>query len=152
MTHRFVHSDRVQFADTDMAGIMHFANFFRFMERAETAFYRSLGLSIVDRPKDAPHDERVGWPRVNATCDYFAPLRFEDAVEVEVLVEEIRTRSIRFIFRIRKQDGILAAEGRITTVCVRKDKASGEMRAVEIPVRIREKIGAAPAEIIKRPK
>ncbi len=152
MKHRFVHTDCVQFADTDMAGIMHFANFFRFMERAETAFFRSLGLSIVDRLKDASPDERVGWPRVNATCDYFAPLRFEDEVEVEVLVEEIRTRSIRFVFRFRKQDEILAAEGRVTTVCVRKDKASGEMRAVEIPARIREKIEAAPAESLKKIK
>lgn len=151
MKHRFVHSDRVQFADTDMAGIMHFANFFRFMERAETAFYRSLGLSIVDTHKDESHDERVGWPRVNVSCDYYAPLRFDDEVEVEVLVEEIRTRSIRYMFRFRKQDGTLTAEGRITTVCIRKDKASGVMRAVEIPARIREKIEAAPAESLKRP-
>ena len=150
MKHRFVHPDRVQFADTDMAGIMHFANFFRFMERAEHAFFRSLGLSVVDRVEHAPEGERVGWPRVNVSCDYCTPLCFEDEVEVEVLIEEIRTRAVRFLFRIRKTDGELAAEGRITTVCVRKDKASGKMRAVEIPARIREKIEAAPAESLKK--
>ena len=36
----------VEFSDTDMAGIMHFSNFFRFMEAAEHGFFRSLGLSI----------------------------------------------------------------------------------------------------------
>ncbi len=152
MKHRFVHTDRVQFADTDMAGIMHFANFFRFMERAETAFFHSLGLSIFDRPKDELQEDRVGWPRVKVACEYYAPLLFEDEVEIEVLVEEIRTRSIRFLFRMRKKDGELVAEGRITTVCVRKDKASGKMRAVEIPGRIRDKIEAAPAESLARPE
>ncbi len=152
MNHRFVHTDRVQFADTDMAGIMHFANFFRFMERAEHAFFRSLGLSVFEKNDGASEVEPVGWPRVNVSCDYFAPLHFEDEVEVEVLIEEIRTRAVRFLFRIRKTGEELAAEGRITTVCVRKDKASGKMRAVEIPERIREKIEAAPAESLKKIK
>lgn len=151
MNHQFVHSDRVQFADTDMAGIMHFANFFRFMERAEHAFFRSLGLSVFEKNDGASEDEPVGWPRVNVTCDYLSPLHFEDEVEVEVLIEEIRTRAIRFLFRIRKKDGILAAEGHITTVCVRKDEISGKMRAVEIPGRILAKIAAAPAEKLARP-
>jgi acyl-CoA thioester hydrolase len=149
--HRFVHRDLVQFSDTDMAGIMHFANFFRFVERAEHGFYRSLGLSIVEKKHLHPEGEPVGWPRVHASCDYFAPLRFEDEVEIELLIEEIRTRSLRYLFRVRKLDGTLTAEGHIATVCVRKDKASGEMRAVAIPERIRHKIEVAPAELLKRP-
>ena len=47
MPYEFQLSRRVEFSDTDMAGIMHFSNFFRFMEAAETAFLRSLGLSVV---------------------------------------------------------------------------------------------------------
>ncbi|HEY2572730.1 MAG TPA: thioesterase family protein, partial [Verrucomicrobiaceae bacterium] len=97
MAHRFVHHDHVHFHETDMAGIMHFANFFRLMERTEHAFFRSLGLSIVDRHDDVAREERVGWPRVSASCDYLSPLRFEDEVEVELLVEEVRTRSLRYI-------------------------------------------------------
>src|SRR4051812_33488771 len=71
--HRYVHRELVQFSDTDMAGIMHFANFFRFMERAEHAFFRSLGFSVMD--SQVPREERVGWPRIHASCDYIAPLR-----------------------------------------------------------------------------
>ncbi len=134
-----------------MAGIMHFANFFRLMERTEHAFFRSLGLSVVDRPEHAPAEERVGWPRVSATCDYLAPLKFEDEVEVELLVEEVRSRSLRYLFRIRKMDGNLVAVGRIAAVCVRKNATGDGMVAVEIPERIRLKIEAAPEELLKRP-
>ena len=148
--HRFVHRDFVQFSDTDMAGIMHFANYFRFMERAEHAFFRSLGFSVIDSA--VPKDERVGWPRVHASCDYLAPLRFEDEVEVEVLIEEVRTRSLRYLFRVRRAvDGMLAAEGRIAIVCVKKDRATGQMKAVEIPVRIRECLEPAPKDLLSRP-
>lgn len=150
MAHRFVYHDHVHFHETDMAGIMHFANFFRLMERAEHAFFRSLGLSIVDRPEHAAEEERVGWPRVHASCDYLAPLVFEDELDVELLVEEIRTRSVRYLFRVRKKDGTLAAEGRIAAVCVQRDKEKGGMKAVEIPARIREKLDVAPEDLLKR--
>ena len=145
--HRYVHRELVQFSDTDMAGIMHFANFFRFMERAEHAFFRSLGFTVMDA--QVPKEERVGWPRIHASCDYVAPLRFEDEVEIELLVEEIRTRALRYVFRVRKLDGTLAAEGRIAIVCVRKEKTTGQMKAVEIPPRIRERIESAPVELLR---
>lgn len=149
MASRYVHRDIVQFSDTDMAGIMHFANFFRFMERAEHAFFRSLGYSIMERREKVPADQRVGWPRVHASCDYLSPLRFEDEVDVEVLIDEIRTRSLKYIFRVRKADGTLAAEGKIAVVCVRKDPETREMKAVAIPQHILEKIEVAPEDIRK---
>jgi len=148
-SHRYVHKDFIQFSDTDMAGIVHFANFFRFMERAEHAFFRSLGLSIVER-NVALEDIPVGWPRVHASCDFLSPLLFEDEVEVELLVEDLRTRAIRYLFRVRKADGTLAAEGRIAAVCVQKDPERG-MKAVEIPARIREKLEVAPPDVLRRP-
>ncbi len=151
MPHRFVCTERVQFSDTDMAGIMHFANYARFIERAEHAFFRSLGLSIWDDPALIPPDERVGWPRVHFSCDFHAPLRFEDEIGVELLIEEVRTRAIRYVFRVWRSDGELAAEGRMASACVRKDPVTKKMKAVEIPDRIRSKIEAAPAELLKRP-
>lgn len=151
MAYRFLYTDRVQFADTDMAGIMHFANFFRFVERAEHAFFRSLGLSIVESKLDLPDEEKVGWPRVHASCDYHSPLVFDDEVEVEILVEEIRSKSLRYLFRVRKkEDSTLCAQGHIAVVCVRKDHETGKMRAVDIPERISSKIEATPADLLKR--
>ena len=151
MAHRFLQRDLVQFSDTDMAGIVHFSNFFRFMERTEHAFFRSLGLSIVERAGSLEGNP-MGWPRVHAAADFFSPLHFEDEVEVELLIEEVRTRAIRYLFRVRKPDGTLCAEGRITAVCVQKDMKTREMKSVEIPARIRSLIEAAPAELLKRPE
>ena len=151
MAHRFVCTERVQFSDTDMAGIMHFSNFFKFMERAEHAMYRSFGQSVADDPARIPVEERVGWPRVHASCDFLAPLFFEEDAEIELLIEEIRSRTIRYLVRIWKSDGALAAEGRMVSACVRKDPATGKMRAVEIPPRIRSHLEAAPPELLRRP-
>ena len=72
MAWQFIFKKRVEFCETDMAGIVHFSNFFRYMEMAEHAFIRSLGYSV--------HTEidgcRYGWPRVRAECDYRQPIRF----------------------------------------------------------------------------
>jgi acyl-CoA thioester hydrolase len=45
----FITTHRVEFFETDLAGIVHFANYYRFMEQAEHAFFRALGLKIHDK-------------------------------------------------------------------------------------------------------
>jgi acyl-CoA thioester hydrolase len=149
MAHRYEISERVQFADTDMAGIVHFSNFYRYMERVEHAFFRSIGCSIIDPLEFG--DDRVGWPRVHTSCDFFAPLKFEDEFRLELLVEEVRDKVLRHLIRFWRKDGVLAAEGRITAACVRRDPTTGQMKAVPIPERIRSKIEAASAELLARP-
>ncbi len=73
---------RVEFAETDMAGIAHFTNYFRYMEEAEHAFLRSRGLSVVlDDPKG-----KLGFPKMSATCDYKRPARYEEVIDVHVNV------------------------------------------------------------------
>jgi YbgC/YbaW family acyl-CoA thioester hydrolase len=135
-------SHRVDFADTDMAGIMHFANFFRFMERTEHAFLRSLGTSVHARHDGATY----GWPRVHVECDYKRPLRFEDEFEVELRVREKREKSLVYDFIFRKEQngtGEEVARGSFTTVCVSLDAATGEMKAVPIPAWLSERIEPA---------
>ena len=66
---------RVQFHETDLAGIVHFSWYFKYMEEAEHALWRSVGMSI------APPNPEFGFPRVNATCDFKAPLKFEEHLE-----------------------------------------------------------------------
>src|SRR5438552_19155244 len=84
MAYEFRLMRSVEFFETDMVGIVHYSNFFRNMEAAEHAFFRSLGISVVTRQVDPP----VGWPRVHAECDYRQPLHFEDEVEIQLLVSE----------------------------------------------------------------
>ena len=140
--HRIVRE--VEFYHTDMAGIMHFSNFYRFMEVAEHAFFRSLGLSIhtVD-------PEPLGWPRVHADCDFSYPLRFEDSVEIQLLVREKREKSLVYSFIFRKVSGEPrreVARGTLVVACVKLDSVTGKMRAVPIPKAIADKIEAAPPE------
>ena len=146
MAYEFKAIRRVEFSDTDMAGIMHFSNFFRFMETAEHGFYRSLGFSVI-MPETDP---RLGWPRVHAACDYRKPLRCEDLVEIHLLVSEKKSKALSFVFRFRKlnEPGALeVARGTLTIVCVAHHR-DGTMKAVPIPAEIADKIEAAPPELL----
>src|SRR5580765_2785833 len=83
---------RIEFAETDMAGIVHFANYFRMMEEVEHAFFRSVGMSVVMK-----HEGRgIGWPRVSVSCEYFAPVRFEDELELKLKVAKVGDRSVTY--------------------------------------------------------
>lgn len=129
-----------------MAGIMHFSNYFRLMEAAEHGFFRSLGFSI-----HTLDPEPVGWPRVHASCDFRAPLRFEDSVEIRLLVREKREKSLvySFIFRkLNENPPKEVARGSIAVVCVKRDPATGMMTGVPIPRAIADKIEVAPPELL----
>ncbi len=146
MAYEFKAQRRVEFSDTDMAGIMHYSNFFRFMETAEHGFYRALGFSVT-MPETNP---RLGWPRVHAECDYRRPLRFEDLVEIHLLVAEKKTKALTYQFRFRKLDGAAGEEvarGALTIVCV-AHRPEGTMSAVPIPAEIAEKIEVAPPALL----
>jgi acyl-CoA thioester hydrolase len=137
---------RVEFSETDMAGIMHYSNFFRFMETAEHAFFRSLGFSIVTGHVDPP----VGWPRVHAQCDFKQPLYFEDEVEVQLLVSEKRSKALSYLFIFRKLNAspvIEVARGSLTVVCV--THTAGKMGACSIPSAIADRIEVAPPGLLK---
>ncbi|HEY2760816.1 MAG TPA: hotdog domain-containing protein, partial [Pirellulales bacterium] len=77
----------VEFADTDMAGIMHFSAFFRFMEAAEHALLRSLGLSVFSEVGS----EVITFPRVAASCEFHSPARCEETLDINVTVDRVGT-------------------------------------------------------------
>jgi len=142
----FIVARRVEFSETDMAGIVHYSNFFRYMETAEHGFFRSLGFSVVMDKFDPP----VGWPRVHAACDYLQPLRFEDEVEIHMLVSEKKPRSLSYVFRFRKLNArapVEVARGELTVVCVTRS-ADGTMVAATIPKAIADQIEVAPAKLL----
>jgi YbgC/YbaW family acyl-CoA thioester hydrolase len=135
---------QIEFVDTDMAGIMHFSNYYRMMEAAETSFFRSLGLPLFEECDG----RMIGWPRVRSRCDYHAPLRFNDVVEVHLFVKEIRTQALNFFFRFRKRrpDGTreAVARGELTTVCATLDPVTQAIVAVPLPQVVRERLEVAP--------
>jgi YbgC/YbaW family acyl-CoA thioester hydrolase len=141
MAYEFKRVMRVEFADTDMAGIVHFAQYFPYMEATEHAFFRSLGFSIHTRIDG----RSIGWPRVRAVCDYKSPLRFEDEVEICLRVREKKSKSLTYDFAFRKlESGEAVASGSLTVVCVSMDESTGTMKAVPIPEAIARQIEVAP--------
>jgi acyl-CoA thioester hydrolase len=145
MPSAFVHRRLVEFSETDMAGIVHFAQFFRYMEAAEHAFLRSLGLSVHMELEG----RLVGWPRVHASCDYRRPLRFEDEVEVRLTVREKGERSLTYDFafvRVTPAPEEEVARGSLTVVCVSLDAEPGGMRAIPIPPRFADQLSASPGD------
>ena len=139
---------QVEFSDTDMAGIVHFSAFFRYMETAEHAFFRSMGLSIVTKG----FDPAIGWPLVHASCDYKSPLRFEERFEIHLIVKERLEKRIRygFAFRTLDEDPVREiARGELVVACVSKTGENGRMRSVPIPDAIAAMIEQAPAETLE---
>jgi len=125
---------RVEFVDTDMAGIVHFSNYFRWMESAEVDFLQARGLS-VRLPWEG---QQLGFPRVSASCDFLKPIHFEDLIDITVTVQRVGEKSVTLAFDFLK-DGVLVARGTVTAVCCRvlPDKS---IEAVAIPQSLRERI------------
>lgn len=119
---------RVEFGDTDMAGIVHFSNFFRYMEAAECDFLRSRGLSVVLEWEG----EAIGFPRVSATCDYVSPARFQDMLDVAVAIERIGAKSVTYAFEFTR-GGEVIARGKVTSCCVRVGPEH-KIESIPIPV------------------
>jgi acyl-CoA thioester hydrolase len=134
MSEPFRVSRRVEFGDTDMAGIIHFSNFFRYMESAEQAFLRARGLSVA---MDW-HGEAIGFPRVSASCDFLHPVRFEDVVDILVRVEKVGRTSVTYSFEFQHQ-GQPVARGRFSAVCC-KVRPGTAIESIEIPEEIRARL------------
>jgi YbgC/YbaW family acyl-CoA thioester hydrolase len=130
----FRYTRQVKFYETDLAGVVHFSNYFRYMEEAEHALWRAAGLTVDRAGAD------LGWPRVSATFDYRSPLFFEDEFTIVVRIQAVTTRTIQYAFTILRGEKAVGA-GAMTTACaVRQPDA---MRAVEIPADIVPKLRAA---------
>jgi YbgC/YbaW family acyl-CoA thioester hydrolase len=136
MVSEHVLTRRVLFHETDMAGVVHFSCYFRYMEEAEHALWRAAGLSIARRGGD------VGWPRVAAAFDFRRPLYFEDEFDVTVRIAAISTRTIRYTCTIARQ-GETIATGSMTIACV-ADRPDEPMRAVAIPSDVTSRLGVHP--------
>ena len=134
---------RVEFAETDMAGIVHFANFFRFMERAEHAFFRTLGITL-----HTDGEVQNGWVRVAANCDYLKPLHYPDAFTVHLAVRKKGVHSLAYDFTFRDTDGEVAARGKLTVVHVERAAPGAPFRAAAIPAAVDSQIEVAEAALL----
>lgn len=132
---RFVTQRRVEFCDTDMAGIVHFANFYRYMEQAEHDFFRSLGQSIMQKQDDGTV---LGWPRVAAKCSFEAPAYYQDVLEIRLSIHRIGVKSLTIDYEFWR-DETRIARGQMKTVCC-VFAPDQPMRSLELPAAVADQI------------
>jgi 4-hydroxybenzoyl-CoA thioesterase/acyl-CoA thioester hydrolase len=129
------HTSRfVEFADTDMAGIMHFSAFFRYMEAAEHELLRSLGFSVYS----VIDNDVVSFPRVAASCEFHSPAKCEDVLEIDVTVRRVGNKSVTYGFQF-SQHGRDVATGEMTSVCCRVPHGEAPV-SIPIPNSIADKL------------
>lgn len=129
---------RVEFADTDLGGIAHFSRFFVFIETAEHELMRSLGTSVHVTD---PGGRVIGWPRVEASCEFVGPLRFGDEVEILLRVARKGERSMTYEAELRT-GGRLCARGRMSSVCCVLNDPAG-LKPIPIPEPLASRLAEA---------
>ncbi len=130
-----LHEQRVIFGDTDQMGVVYYANYLRYFEASRAAFWRSLGRS--HRELD---DWNVALPVVAAHCEYRSPARYEDLLVIEVDVVELRAASMRFEYKVRCEDRLLA-EGYTRHAVIR----ASDGRLCALPKELRQALDERPA-------
>jgi acyl-CoA thioester hydrolase len=126
---------RVQFAETDAAGLVHFTSFFKYMEEAEHALWRAAGLSI------APAGADYGFPRLRASFEYHRPLRFEDEFEAHIRITSMDDRGLRYRC-VLSRNGEKVATGELAIACASK-RPNEAMRGIPIPEEVRTRLRVA---------
>lgn len=105
---------RVYYEDTDAGGVVFYANYLKFMERARTEWLRSLG---VEQQKLVLESD-IGFVVADLDMRYLAPARLDDQLTVQTRITQAGRASLNFAQRVVRLDEILA-EGRIRVGCVR---------------------------------
>jgi len=97
------HEVRIIFGDTDQMGVVYYANYLRFFEGARAAYWRSLGRSYKDLEA-----AQIALPVIEAHVNYKRPAFYEDLLEVEIKITEVRAASLRFQYAIQRGDELVA--------------------------------------------
>ena len=137
-TNSYVAKHRVEFYETDMAGIVHFANFYRFMEQAEHEFFRSLGLTIHGT---LPDGTTFGWPRVAAQCSFKSPACYGDEIEIGMTILFLTSRSLTIKYEFRRDNVILAVGEMKSAYCL--IPVGSKLMSAEIPAECLERLKTA---------
>ena len=116
---------KIEFADTDLGGIVHFARYFVFMETAEHQFLNALGTSV----HTVVDGKTIGWPRVKVSCEYAGPARYGDTLDITVRVLRKGRSSMTYEIEF-ENDGLRVARGESTSV---RCELGPNMRSVPIP-------------------
>ena len=140
-TFHFSSERRVEWADTDCAGIAHFTSFLRYVENTEHAFWRSLGLSV----HRAEGEDQHGWPRLSVSCDFTKPVQFEQVLNVSLRILKVGNTTLRYgfwIFDDSEPKPAIVAAGELTIIHVYLESSTGKISKAPIPDDLRERISS----------
>jgi len=128
----FLADTRVEFSDTDAAGLLHFSTYFRFMELAEAALFRELDIPLLSESKG----EFYGFPRIDVNCRFSKPLYFQDKVMIETQIKDLDSHSITYqfkFFRGQIHADTKTAKGSMRVAFVQKAEDGKSLIKSEIP-------------------
>jgi acyl-CoA thioester hydrolase len=112
---------RVRFGETDLMGIAHHTSYVLYLEAGRVEWLRRRGVAFSSWAERGLH-----LPVVDLTVAYRHPARFDDELEVETSLAEVRVASVRFAYRVHKvEGGVLCVEASTRLACV---DASGALR------------------------
>jgi len=104
--------EKVRFAETDMMGVVHHANYFRWFEVGRVEYLRQAGIYLLELMAQG-----IVFPITDVSCQYKASAQFDDTISIETTMAELSRAKMVFTYRvIREADGKLLAEGRTQNV------------------------------------
>lgn len=120
---------KVYYEDTDCGGVVYYANYLRYFERARTERFASRGIDLAEYQGNG-----VVFAVVRAEIDYKSPARYGDLLEVDTAIEGVKGSSftVHYIIR-RKKDGAVLVTGGTRMACVNR-----EMKPIRLPDEIRD--------------
>ena len=131
MSHRF--PIRVYYEDTDLAGIVYYANYLKFTERARSEWLRDLGVDQLAMKRDAG----VVFVVRRIEADYLAPAQFDDLLQVESRLHEIGQARITMCQKVLREGRVLFSSV-VTLVCM-----SARGRPVRLPAELIQRMAPA---------
>ena len=122
---------RVYYEDTDMGGVVFYANYLKYMERGRTEWLRALG---VNQSTLAAQEQR-GFMVVRVDVRYLSPARLDDLLQIESEVTRMGRASLHFLQSVWR-NGELIVQSNIQVCCVE----TVNMRVAAIPASVRTKL------------
>ncbi|MCF6233721.1 MAG: tol-pal system-associated acyl-CoA thioesterase [Rhodobacteraceae bacterium] len=124
MAHEF--PVRVYYEDTDMGGVVYYANYLRFIERARSEWVRSLGID-----QNAMRENGIVWVVRRVEADYIGAARFEDDLVISTEMTKVTTARLEMEQKVRRGDKVIF-RARVLAACM-----NAQGRPVRLPAEIR---------------
>lgn len=104
--------EKVRFVETDMMGVVHHSNYFRWFEMGRVEYLRQAGVLLTDMMAQG-----ILFPITDVSCQYHSPARFDDYILIETTMSEVSRAKMVFSYKIRREsDGTLLASGQTTNL------------------------------------